>query len=126
MLAQYRDWIIANVRGTDYGEWREVTARMLAAFPELRRVPGHYHCPFIGPRTHWWLVDADGGIVDPTVDQFPSRGLGEYVEWDGSPLPTGRCLECGGDVYDGSSFCSDQCGEICTGEFNRLATSFFK
>jgi hypothetical protein len=40
----YREWIAANVNGTGYGECAEVTEAMAAAFPELRRVPGHYYC----------------------------------------------------------------------------------
>jgi hypothetical protein len=105
----YREWIAANVNGTGYGECAEVTEAMAAAFPELRRVPGHYYCHTWGERAHWWLVAPDGQIIDPTAQQFPSAGLGEYVEWDGSPLPTNPCANCGEPVYDGSAVCGEEC-----------------
>lgn len=41
---------------------------MVEAFPELKRVRGHYHCPWLSKaQPHWWCVDPDGNIVDPTV-----------------------------------------------------------
>lgn len=109
----YQDWITANVPGTGYGECAEATTAMVLAFPELRRVRGHYYCLFWGERTHWWCVAPDGSIVDPTAKQFPSNGIGEYVEYDGRPLPTGPCANCGDPVYDGGTCCSDECGRQC-------------
>lgn len=56
-------------------------------------------------------------IVDPTKQQFPSRGNGVYIEWDESEdEPSGKCLDCGGYVYSGDVFCSDNC-RIATAEF---------
>jgi hypothetical protein len=103
-------WISENVPEA-YGKCAEVTIAMQATFPELRRVRGHYYCPVWGEREHWWLIDAEGEIVDPTAKQFPSGGLGEYVEWDESqPEPTGMCPNCGGHCYGGESVCSEKCG----------------
>jgi hypothetical protein len=110
MSTDYRDWIAENVKGTGYGDCAEATEAMQLTFPELRRVRGFYHDHLWGERQHWWLVAPDGRIVDPTAEQFPSKGTGEYVEYDGRPLPTGRCANCGGPVYDGSTCCSDDCG----------------
>ena len=36
-----------------------------------------YRCTFAPGKTHWWLKDADGRILDPTAEQFP--GLPPYA-----------------------------------------------
>ena len=55
------------------GNCREATAAMVKAFPELRRVRGHYGwCP------HWWCETPDGTVVDPTARQFTPGGI--YIE----------------------------------------------
>lgn len=108
-LNPYSVWIAANVEGDGYGKCAEVTQAMAAAFPELKRVRGHYYCLIWGERSHWWLVAPDGSIVDPTAAQFPTKGNGEYVEWtEGDEEPTGKCANCGGYVY-GGTVCSSAC-----------------
>lgn len=110
MSDQYQRWIEANVKDDGYGQCAEVTAAMASAFPELRRVRGHYYCTVWGQRTHWWLVDRDGARVDPTATQFPSKGVGVYEEWaEGEEEPSGKCQNCSGYVYGGGTVCSDQC-----------------
>lgn len=109
MEQRYKDWIEANVAENGYGQCKAVTEKMAAAFPELTRVRGHYYCLVWGERAHWWLTDQTGNIVDPTVQQFPTK-CGEYVPWDeGQPEPTGLCLNCGDYCYDGKDCCSDGC-----------------
>jgi len=110
MDKKYADWIQQNVSET-YGTCKEVTLEMAEAFPEeLKRVRGHYHCPIWGERAHWWLVDTNGGIVDPTACQFPSGGAGVYQEWvEGTEEPTGMCPNCGGYSYNGRTCCCDKC-----------------
>ena len=101
---------------TDYEKYRgnckEFCDKLIESTPTLRLVRGHYHCPYWGKQAHWWCEDADGEIVDPTVKQFPSNGMGEYVEFDG----TCTCSECGNqgaeDVFQFESnycFCSNNC-----------------
>lgn len=107
MKQQYKDWIARNIKGDGYGMCREATEEMAAEFPELKRIRGHYYCPIWGERQHWWLLDGEE-IVDPTVNQFPSKGIGEYVEFTG-PEPTGMCPNCGGFCYDGKYCCSENC-----------------
>ena len=108
-MSAYAAWIATNVKGDGFGECAELTEQMAAAFPELRRVRGHYHDAFWGPRGHWWLVTPDGKIVDPTKAQFPDQG-GEYVPWnDGDQEPSGKCMECGSYTYNGDYFCSVGC-----------------
>ena len=79
-----------------------------AFFPKLRVARG-----FVSGHPHWWCVAADGEIVDPTADQFSDLGIDlVYVEYDEGkhgPLPTGRCPDCGGYVYDGDTFCGPGC-----------------
>ena len=111
-MSKYDQWIIANV-SDPLGKCSEYTLEMCQKFPELTRVRGHYYCYVWGQREHWWCKNGDE-IIDPTANQFPSNGYGEYVELDESlPEPTGKCLECGSYCYDNRYFCSDIC-EIST------------
>ena len=57
-------------------------------------------------------MNATGEIIDPTKDQFPSKGRGMYKEFDG----TCECSECGKDgpeksfQFEGNyAFCSTKC-----------------
>ena len=77
--------------------------QMVAAFPELRRVRGHY-----GFTPHWWCVAPDGVIWDPSQRQFQVAAA--YVEYTG-PDPIGKCMNCGDLIWTGTrtSACSDEC-----------------
>lgn len=101
---------------TDYekyrGKCKEYVDALIVERPELRAVRGHYHCPIWGKQAHWWAEDEHGNVIDPTVKQFPSGGMGEYVEFDGFI----ECAECGKMVpeeqasIDGNyAFCSNTC-----------------
>jgi len=106
---EYQQWIDALPERVT-GQCAEHTLAMQAQFPELVRVRGHYDCPIWGEREHWWLKTAEGEIVDPTAKQFPTKGHGEYKEWDETqPEPTGMCPNCGGYAYDNKTCCSDKC-----------------
>lgn len=115
MKREYSNWIKTNVNQEThgYGECHEVSHAMAAVFTELTVKKGFYHCHSWGRRTHWWLVDEDGQIVDPTARQFPSAGRGDYqaISDDELPelVPTGRCMDCGDDVYKGATFCNRSC-----------------
>ena len=96
----YEEWISQNVKDNGYGQCHEATEAMAQAFPELSTVRGHYECPIWGTREHWWLVAPDGRIVDPTVEQFPSKGIGEYTPLDEeAEEPVGKCANCGEYSY---------------------------
>ena len=111
MDKKYLNWIKENVKDSGYGKCKEITSKLLLVFPELKQVRGHYYCPIWGERGHWWLVAPDKIIVDPTAEQFPSRGHGIYKEWiEGSPEPTGQCPNCSAYCYNGDYFCSEKCG----------------
>lgn len=94
----------------NYGKCAEITLQKQKQHPELKRIRGHYDCPIWGKRKHWWLIDIDGKIIDPTKAQFPSKGIGKYIPWiEGSPEPTGKCLECGDYTFNSQHFCSSEC-----------------
>jgi len=114
MRALYQAWIRENVPENPAGKCREVTRRMREAFPELRRVRGHF-LDVSGERPHWWLLDPDGDILDPTVSQFGLKGPPSPYRYlprdEREPEPTGRCLECGELCFPphGPEFCSLPC-----------------
>jgi hypothetical protein len=99
---------------TDYlkyrGRCREMSEALVKADPTLTLVRGHYVCPMWGRQQHWWCKRPNGEIVDPTVGQFPTRGVAaEYVEFDGR-------VDCGEEGHEGKfridgryAFCSTEC-----------------
>lgn len=101
------------------GKCKEMSEALVAADPSLRLVRGHYVCPFWGEQAHWWCVKPSGEIVDPTVAQFPSKGMGEYVEFDGIV----KCEQCCKGMPEGEvpysegrfAFCSYRCYGRCIG-----------
>jgi len=106
----YQQWITEHVTGSGYGQCAELTQAMQQAFPELTRVRGHYYCSVWGERSHWWLTTPDGAIVDPTSQQFPSKGTGVYEAWvEGADEPTGLCMNCGEYCYGNAPTCSEAC-----------------
>ena len=107
-MSTYAEWIAANVT-EPYGKCAEATEAMVEAFPELRRVRGHYHDAFWGERSHWWCVAPDGQIAGRLHAQFPDIG-GAYVEHNPEDAePSGLCMTCGGYCYGGAYTCSDAC-----------------
>ena len=108
------------------GTCAKATQDLVAKFPDLRRVRGHYYCQYWGEREHWWCVAPDGTIVDPTASQFPSLGGGKYIEWqEGEEEPIGRCINCGGYVFTSKNndmdhnFCSTVCADQCSRELTK-------
>jgi hypothetical protein len=102
---------------TDYmkyrGKCKELSEAAIEANPSLRLARGYYHCPVWRSReSHWWTVDPDGKIHDPTKDQFPSKGIGLYEEFDGKI----ECSECCKEIDESEAhfvsnytFCSGTC-----------------
>jgi hypothetical protein len=117
----YQEWIDKHfpTPESQHGKCSFATKIMVKAFPELKRVRGHFVC-HLGERPHWWCIDLDGKIVDPTSKQFQFPGF--YLPWDETRKePTGKCPNCGGECYDGNYLCSKNC-EIayvayCNGAF---------
>jgi hypothetical protein len=95
------------------GKCKEFCEAAVKVDPTLKMLRGFYHCPMWGKQAHWWTVRTDGTIHDPTVKQFPTKGVGaEYEEYDGII----ECAECGmkkaeaNCIIDGNyGFCSTKC-----------------
>lgn len=125
---KYNRWIKQNMRGRPVARvCAEATPVMLRAFPELRRVRGHYVCPMGRRYPHWWCETSAGHVVDPTADQFPSLGYGEYEPLpDKAPEPLGKCLECGAPCWPGPGasalFCSTACAASAAALLNEGGT----
>ena len=100
-MNKYEQWISKNIMGDGYGECHKYCKEMKEVFPELEIKKGFYYDFQWGERMHGWLVDPEGNIVDPTKNQYPSRGNGKYVELKEEELPTGMCPNCGELIFDG-------------------------
>jgi hypothetical protein len=96
------------------GKCKEMSEALVAENPVLRLVRGHYWEPMWNrDEPHWWCVNPDGEIIDPTRLQFPSGGIAEfYTEFDG----TCECANCGKEFneqdgrFDSNyAFCSSSC-----------------
>lgn len=96
------------------GKCHAMASDLCAVDVRLRLVRGHYYCNRWGKQAHWWCVDQNGNIVDPTREQFPSLGFGRYEEYDGTIV----CDQCGKRQPESESiiggnghytFCSGEC-----------------
>ena len=108
----YADWIAENYPDYEstYGQCIQATKSMTKAFPELRTAKGFLFDAQWGRRQHMWCVAQDGSIVDPTKKQFPCPvEYDEVLPGDESRIPTGVRMDCGDDVYNGDTFCSEEC-----------------
>lgn len=106
-----------DVELSDYQKYRgkcKILAEAACANdPELRLVRGFYHCPIWGKEQHWWCEYPDGRVVDPSVRQYPTKGVGAtYEEFDGWC----ECDECGKRIREEEArfdsryvFCSSKC-----------------
>lgn len=94
------------------GKCKEYCERAVRLFPCLTIKRGHYYDAFWGEQPHWWCVRTDGSIFDPTRKQFPTRGSGDYIEFDGT-VACSNCGKTGGEKdfhYESRyAFCSTQC-----------------
>lgn len=105
---------------TDYikyrGKCKEMSEALVAKDSSLTLVRGHYICPYWGSQAHWWTIKQDGTVVDPTAKQFPSKGIGEYVPFNGFV----ECAQCGKEITEEEAdFASNYafCSYRCQGKF---------
>ena len=128
-MSKYADWIRANVEGNGYGKCKKYVDQMKQVFPELVVRRGFYHCPIWNERQHWWLEAEDGSIIDPTAEQFPSKGGGRYEPLNDDELedrvPTGVCMDCGKPVYHHALFCSAACEESTRSYLETMPNEIF-
>ncbi len=121
-MKQYEAWIEDYKARTKtvLGMCKQATTEMSIAFPELKRIAGHVEVLGWGRRAHWWLETEAGEVVDPTASQFPL--VFEYERFEpGTPVRTGRCMNCGDDILDHPqslldepkhrTFCTDACAD---------------
>jgi len=98
------------------GKCREMSEALCAEDKTLTLMRGHYFDPQWGEQPHWWCQRADGTVVDPTAAQFPSKGGGVYVPFDGFV----ECSECGKRLKEeDAEFESNYvfCSYTCHGRF---------
>jgi len=110
MKQKYKDWVEEKVEDP-YLNCIYYSELMTLDFPELKVVRGYYEDIINGMIPHWWLVDEEGDIVDPTHSQLNGLCIKElYHEYDESQdKPTGKCKNCGEFCYDNNMVCSDKC-----------------
>lgn len=95
------------------GKCKELSEELCKNDPTLTLVRGHYFCPiWCSNEQHWWCTKPDGTIIDPTKDQFPSRGFGIYTPFNGICI----CDNCEKEVLEEDAqfhgryaLCSDKC-----------------
>lgn len=122
MKTKYKNWIknyVAKHNGNVKNRCWSATKEMAETFPELKCERGWAHIKCLKPfdkygiytDQHWWCVDPDGNIIDPTASQYESE-IVKYEAYDEEihgPLPTGKCMNCGSFVYDNKNFCDEIC-----------------
>ena len=94
------------------GKCKEFCEKAILEDHTLTLVRGHYYDPMWGEQQHWWTTRPDGTIFDPTKDQFPSKGNGEYVPFNGIII----CEYCGDEkpeeeahIVGSHPYCSYAC-----------------
>lgn len=95
------------------GKCKEMCDVAIKDNPSLTLVRGYYWEPLWNTiEPHWWTVDENGKIFDPTRLQFPSQGFSEYIPFDGMV----ECAQCGkeikeeeADIEGNYCFCSYTC-----------------
>lgn len=115
---RYKHWPSPPTdREVAYTECYGFSKALVDAFPELRMERGFYVCKDAWgdehPTEHWWTVDAEGTIIDPSKVQFGNQD-GRYSRYDDHEFPAriGACPNCGGDIYEGEGvggLCSEEC-----------------
>lgn len=117
-LEKYEAWIANCQKDKGTGMCHARSKEMKEAFPELILCRGYYTSSLDGMPSHWWLKTPDGQVVDPTVGQFQMGKQGcyeEHNEKDHGPLPIGKCMNCGGEVFEGAPAtccCSVGCEKV--------------
>lgn len=95
------------------GKCKEMAVELADSDSTLSLVRGHYFCPvWNSEEPHWWCTKPDGTIVDPSANQFGSKGAGIYTPFNGKC----KCSQCGKDIAEEDAsfhgnyiFCSTSC-----------------
>lgn len=111
---------------SDYSQYRgkckEYCEKLCLEDSTLKMVRGFYFCPIWNrDQQHWWCVNEQNEIIDPTCKQFPSNGHGIYTEFNGIVT----CVECGKEVpEEEATFASSYalCSYRCYGKLVGIVT----
>ena len=94
------------------GKCKDFSAYLCMQNQKLTLVRGYYYDYQWGEQPHWWCEDIEGNIIDPTKNQFPSKGDGQYIKFNGEV----NCSNCDKiiledeAIYDSNyCFCSTKC-----------------
>ena len=112
MNPEYQKWIddYRNEHKRLAGYCLSASDAMTRTFPELRLERGYVVDKDGWYHQHWWCVGPDNTIYDPTAPQFVDIVRYEaYDEEVHGPLPTGKCMDCGEYIYNGGTFCDENC-----------------
>lgn len=113
--AKYAGWIETDMAAHNNwarGRCQNASRRMTEAFPELRLVRGYCVLANGYAPAHWWCETDAGVVIDPTAAQFDVIvDYDEYNEEKHGPLPIGKCMNCGFEVFnhDHQGLCSVEC-----------------
>ena len=91
------------------GTCEEAAKKLATQDPTLTVVRGWYHDTLWGTQEHWWCTTADGAVVDPTVEQFPTghiESLRSYEPYAG----TFPCYGCGIEISEDDHTMGCCCG----------------
>jgi hypothetical protein len=118
MPSTYDEWIAHDItehKGWVRGRCQGAATRMSETFSELRLVRGYCLLANGWRPQHWWCEAPDGTVIDPTAAQYTEYtdiiGYEEYDEALHGPLPIGKCMHCGCEVYNKTNrgLCSTEC-----------------
>jgi len=122
----YAEWIAQWTPQQMVASCASRSQEMARVFPELKAVAGYICFLGGGKAEHWWCVDPQGNVIDPTADQFrvmlrpPIIGYEPYDRAKHGPMRVGKCMNCGDAIYDDNprfkghgnpGICSDECEE---------------
>ena len=80
------------------GKCKSFSTELASSDENLELTRGWYVCTYNNRKEeHWWCVNkTTGEIVDPTKDQFLSKGTGTYIKFNGFF----NCEQCGKEVHE--------------------------
>jgi hypothetical protein len=118
MKEKYKNYIVQYQNSTPlFRKYKEACFLMQKQFPELKIVSGHVH-PYGKDIVHYWLVDLDGNIVDPTSKQFSK--IQDYQPFVSGPVNVGKCpySKCKKDLFQNMQYVDDKiflfyCNDMC-------------
>jgi hypothetical protein len=95
------------------GKCKEYALKEVEKDPALTLVKGWYYSPITDTKEqHWWTVEPNGEIYDPTAEQFLDLGTGDYIPFVG----TYTCDVCSEPFDEGAGYPTGNHYLICSYE----------